>query len=433
VLRRLAGRGGEEAGWNYSSRRMRWLWLAVPLFFVWANSHGGFVAGYCVFAAYLVCRSVEVLAMRGAAGRGLAARFALMLVVAGLATCVNPYGPDLHVWLAGAMDAPPPEITEWHPLSFTSPLVVPLAALLFFAGASLVRSRRPLDFTHTVLLAAILAQALMHQRHIAFFAIACGFWLGGHFASLLAQWRVSAEAEAHEADTTPAGKRHADTPEWLTAGTILASAVLAIVLVGRLSSMPVPSDRYPVAALRFMADYGLTGRVVVTYNWAQYALAALGAREPGDEGLRVQCDGRFDTCYSQAALDAHFDFILGDAGPRYRRRGPNSPPFDPRRVLRDGSPDLVLIDRRQKHAVGVMLRQTNDWLMLYQDEIAQVWGRAAVFGHPRGREYFHPQARAIGDEPQVGSVPWPAFPDREKFSAVIADLAGTRPFDRTHP
>ena len=45
----------------------------------------------------------------------------------------------------------------------------------------------------------------------------------------------------------------------------------------------------------------------------------------------------------QQMLDEHFDFILGDVGPRQRFRCPDSGPFDPARVLESGSPDLVLL------------------------------------------------------------------------------------------
>ena len=82
---------------EYSSRRMRCLWLAPLLFFVWANSHGGFVAGYCIFSAYLILRGVEVLAARGATvivnsfhSRELGEQTVAEIIAAG--------GSALHLW-----------------------------------------------------------------------------------------------------------------------------------------------------------------------------------------------------------------------------------------------------------------------------------------------------------------------------------------------
>jgi len=71
---------------EYSSRRLRYLWLAVPLFFLWANSHGGFVAGYCIYAAYLALRGFEAVVRNGRGAFGLLRRLTMMIVAAGLAT-----------------------------------------------------------------------------------------------------------------------------------------------------------------------------------------------------------------------------------------------------------------------------------------------------------------------------------------------------------
>ncbi len=54
--------------------RRRWLWSLPPLFALWASSHGGFLAGYCVLAVYLSGRSGQALIGRG--------RQALPMVVA---------------------------------------------------------------------------------------------------------------------------------------------------------------------------------------------------------------------------------------------------------------------------------------------------------------------------------------------------------------
>src|SRR5205814_8460099 len=51
--------------------------------------------------------------------------------------------------------------------------------------ASVALSRRSRDVTHVAILALILLQSLTHHRHIAFFAVACGWWLPMHWDSLL--------------------------------------------------------------------------------------------------------------------------------------------------------------------------------------------------------------------------------------------------------
>src|SRR5206468_1550688 len=79
----------------------RALWLAPPLFALWASAHGGFPAGLAVLALYLGCRALAALWSTGRAGWREAGRYGLVLAACGLATLANPYGPRLLGWLIG--------------------------------------------------------------------------------------------------------------------------------------------------------------------------------------------------------------------------------------------------------------------------------------------------------------------------------------------
>ena len=385
----------------YSSERMRRLWLAPLLFLFWANAHGGFVAGLCIFAAYLAFRSLELLTSCGRAGLGIVRRFAMMWVAAALATLINPYGPRLHLWLLESLTIPRPEITEWHAPDLTDPLFLPLWLLLATGSIALVRSRRPRDFTHLAVLAIILWQSLEHRRHIAFLVIAAGFWLTVHLDSVLSRLSF-----------WPSFKRLRPDVSRLVrfagfAFLCLAGALLGRHLVQRIDSIPVARDQYPVSAVAFMSARTPSGRLVVTYNWAQYVIAALGPRGHDGDGILVGFDGRFRTCYPQHVVDMHFDFIQG---PRNRHRGADSPPPDPARVLRFGQPDLVLINRYQPHSVRVIQSQRDRWALLYQDRVAQLWGRRDKYDDPSSTSFVDPALRVLGDAEQTGAVDWPALP-----------------------
>jgi hypothetical protein len=108
----------------------------------------------------------------------------------------------------------------------------------------------------------------------------------------------------------------------------LASASLqSFALVQRLTDFPVRRNFYPVDAIQFMADRQLEGKLVVSFNWAQYAIAALAP------DVKVAFDGS--------------------------------------RVLRFGSPDLVLLDRRYEESVAVMRTEADkenpEWVLMYHD------------------------------------------------------------------
>jgi hypothetical protein len=351
--------------------------------------------------------------MQGRQAAGSLRRLGLIIVSSGLATLINPYGPGLHTWLLGSLTEPRPEILDWHSIVVTSPHFWPFVILIVVAVGSLLISRRSWDFTHLVLLGLTLWQALEHQRHIPFFALAVGFWLPAHIDSALGRWRKTPVDRSLTAGLSPGMRRV------VAVGLLGAYALLGFRLYDRLHVLRVERDRFPVAALQYMVDRDLHGRLVVTYNWAQYAIAALKPHAP-DGGVQVAFDGRFRTCYPQEVVDMHFDFILGAGEDVRRHRSENSPPADGGRVLRHGRPTIVLIDRALPHSLGVMRQHDDQWVLLYQDRVAEVWGLAARFDDPASDDYVAPQERIICSALPGEDLPWPALPVRRAPPASLA-------------
>ena len=388
----------------YSSFRMRFLWLVPILMMLWANAHGGFLAGYCVFVAYLGLRSVEAFCRRGWDAAALVRRFALMAIAAGLATFINPYSFRFHIWLYHDLAVPRPEILEWRAPDFMDPADLPFALLIGLAVVAVAASRRQRDFTQLVILSLILWQSLVHLRHVAFFAIAVGLWLSPHVDSALQRVKV-AKPGASMFDSIGMGAR------WASAvGLAVAYLACGTQLFWQLRELRVDRESYPVSAFQYIGREGLTGRMFVTFNWAQYSLAAFGPRQPGGEGLLVHVDGRCRTSYSQQMLDEHFDFLMGPVPPEMRYRGPDSGPVDRQLALSHGNPDLVLINRNQLPSVEVMQQNRDQWTLLYQDSLVQLWGRMSKYGDPQSPAFIPAERRVLGDEPQRGYVSWPALP-----------------------
>jgi hypothetical protein len=253
-------------------------------------------------------------------------------------------------------------------------------------------------------LACVLWQALEHRRHIALWAILFAFWLPVHVQSLMQRLGFGRDGRSL-ADSLPARWRYAFVG-LLTAACLYAGSIL----LEQVTIIPVRKDCYPVSAFQFIADRQLHGKLVASFDWAQYAIMAFGDATNPEAGLRVQFDGRYDTCYPREVVDMHFDFEMGDAGPTGRYRSPHSPPVDGRRVLNFGEPDLLLINRNKPHAVDVVEISQSEWVLLYQDKLAQLWGRASHYGDPFHPGYLPPDQRQITDDPQSGFVAWPALP-----------------------
>jgi hypothetical protein len=387
-------------------RRWPWLLLLAPLFVLWVNSHGGFVAGYCLLVAYLGGRSLEALVCYRRRGLPLVAWLVVVVLACGLATLVNPYGIGLHRWLWSAMQVPPPEIMEWNPPELWSLAGAVWWTTIGISVAALAMTRRRRDLVQIVLLGLTMWQSCEYRRHIAFYAILFGFWMPLHIDSWLSRMRSRHARDIRFADLSPARC-------WMLFGVLLlAIGLMAGRLFFRLHQIPVRCAEYPVSAFQYITDRNLQGNLVVKMKWAQYAIAAFGAPSPERPCLRVAFDGRFDTCYPQEMLDRYFDFEIGDAPLARRRRSPLSPPVDGSRVLEYKRPNLVLIDRATPHFIHTLRRHEDQWTLLYQDSIAQLWGRREVYDDVRSADYLPLADRTIGETPQTGAVPWPALPQR---------------------
>lgn len=409
IDRAFAGWGNRRSDFRNNRRQgdrpaIDWRWLATlpVLFAVWANSHGGFVAGYVILFTLLVGRAAEVLYRQGREGSRAAAGLAGVAALCGLATLLNPYGLELHAWLLGSLGQARPEITEWGPPLPGNPVFVPFVLLALTAIGSLLLTDRRRDPVKILLLALVGWQAATHLRHVAFFAILCGFWLPPHLQSIAGRLRGQAAKNLSITTLSP-GMRFG-----VAAALSLAILLQSAVVGQRITSFPVYRSSYPVDAIQWMADHRVKGNLVVCFNWAQYAIAALAP------DVRVAFDGRFRTCYPQSVIDRHFDFLVGDTWPR--NRDPESGTIEGDRTLRVDQPDYVLVDLQYQHATQVMeaaAEETNsEWRLVYQDAVARVYGRREVVDDSALATFIPIDQRPISDEASAAAVAWPALPRR---------------------
>lgn len=394
------------------------LWLAVPILFVWANSHGGFLAGLCILWAYCGMMGLHLMATTRLARIGDLVQIALVAVSASAVTLINPYGLGLHLWLFEIFQVPFSEIDDWSRLSLLSLEAVGfwlmLATTLTCAwmnygsvNRSDIPASKKLHWPALLLILMVGAQAVMHVRHLPFLAMTWGFFIVRPLNQLFLSFAADLSRQTSTNGRTTSGQVSIRwSPRW-AAVTCMWAVFIGLHLGRHLSMVKVDRDQYPVDALAYMHKHGLEGRTVVTFNWAQYAIGLFAERGMNST---VNFDGRFNTCYPQTVIDAHFDFIFGKEYNGPRHRSPESPPVDPERVLRDGNPELVVVSRLQKPSVRTMQRNAADWTLLYQDGLAQVWGRKSLFDDPSSMRYIPVEDRSIIEERPSGYVAFPAFP-----------------------
>jgi hypothetical protein len=387
------------------------LWVLPVLFGVWVNTHGGFVLGIAVLTAYLGLRSIEAFCRWGSRAWQTCVALSTTIILCVAASWVNPYGWHLHRWLFEDLRVPRPEIVEWRPPQLLDVLWWQWWLLVAVSVAAVIASKRRRDLVEIFILAIVLWQSLLHQRHIPFFAILCGIWLPHHISSFLARLKFGSDDKSLAADWTAWQKR-----------SCAAVVVVVMLLVGmqiaeQARRIPVHRDSYPVSAFQFIADNDVSGRMVVRFKWSQYAIAAFGCTRPG-VGIKVAFDGRFRTCYPQSISDMYFDFAVSGDSSDQRPRSPTSPPPDPKRILYYGKPELVLIDRSQQLPLKTMQDESRNWILLYQDEIAQLWGLREKYDEPSSPNYLAPDRRLISSAPQHGVVAWPALPQKKHTTFI---------------
>jgi hypothetical protein len=242
--------------------RWRRLWLLPPVFALWANLHGGFLAG---LAVVLVWGAFHAADWR---------RVVPVCLLCVLATLVNPYGVELWMFLLRTATVPRADIGEWQPLRLFSVAGGVYALLLVI---SLVWRRRSLALV--AVFVALAVAPWVAVRHLPLFGLGV----------LMLAGRVEV------------------TPTFAPAVPLAMAVVLGIFGFRHLTTIRV-DETFPVAAVAKLKAGGASGNMVVPFDWGEYVIWHLGPR------VKVSIDGRRETVYPDAVREADLRFRFGWKG-----------------------------------------------------------------------------------------------------------------------
>src|SRR5262245_2461782 len=264
-------------------------WFAIPLVFgVWANLHGGWIVGMGVGGLWLVGRTID---RRGRMPIAAAAALAAGL----LATLINPYGWQLWRFLFMTV-RPWRDITEWRPLweqdDFSSAIVWLVVAAVIVVP-TVVRRRSALTWTGMLPAAWLGVSSLFVARLVPLFAEVA-------LLGLAVAWTAEAQMEQPLRTQSIADSQPPRRPARFL--IVDAAAIAAIVLVNLASQtrcLTIGRDAWTpdLQAASALDSTMAQGRLVLPFNWGQYAIWHFGPR------LRVSIDGRRETVYSQRMLE----------------------------------------------------------------------------------------------------------------------------------
>ncbi len=335
----------------------RWLALLIFLPIPWCNLHGGFLAGLGLIALYGLG---EALARRAYLS------YLLTLLLAGLATLINPYGLNYWSYIFHAITMPRPQIHEWASLwtvfhtGQQKIYLLYIGLTMAFAICLGIRTKGQ-EITPWLVLAVTGFLGVKHQRHLVFFLLAAGAYLPVFLNTFFEKWSPPPWVASWRARVGLA---------WPTAFlTALSLATVCWCLNKSPWTLEVPSRPgdmkqvvyYPTGALAFLQAHQLSGRLLTEFDWGEYLLWNLFPQ------CRVALDGRFETVYPPEVCQKYWDFKYGEQNWR--------------RMIDDYQPDLILIYTQSK-AYPLLSREPG-WQEVYADAHTALFRRENKTSQPK--------------------------------------------------
>lgn len=332
--------------------RWRWLWALPLVFALWANLHGGFLAGIGVLAVWVAVHLIVRRTGRGSERpRPPAGALLGSLGLCLLATLLNPYGVGLWEFLLETAIIPRPEITEWSPVSLLTIDGAGYVLLFALTAVALTRESPPPGWPLVAVYACVAPLPVLAHRHLPLFVLA---------ALVIAATPLG--ALSHRL-TRARGEAKRPAPRWFAA-LLIAFAVLMVGLsIPRFRGVVIDGQRqpFPARAVGLLAASGVRGDLAVHFDWAEYAIWHLAP------DLKVSWDGRRETVYGPEvhATNLRFFFGVGD--------------WD--RLLTDHGTDLALVSPQTP--VYNLLKLSPPWTVVYEDSLSALF---APEGSPQARQ-----------------------------------------------
>ena len=335
----------------------KWIWAFAlpPLFALWFNLHGGALAGLVLlFAAAAATTAQTILTkftpkvafwLNPAVSPRVVPILWISAVVSAATVILNPHGFELARWLVGSVLWLRPQIQEWNPATFSWDH----AAFFFCAAITLVAficSRRPRQLWQIAVLTVLFMVAFRAVRNAPLFCIAALALVPPHLADTLQRFRRSF-SRFEELFRRP-GAQRVFTGLLLVVSTGIVVATLTLHKK-HFWTMEIPRAQYPVASIQFIRQHDLHGNLLVFFDWGEMCIWDL-------PNSKVSIDGRLDSVYSPAIIDAHWKLYDGE-------------PFDTN-ALNLAHADFALLP---SHLAGAAtLAKNNGWHAVYFDELAVV-------------------------------------------------------------
>lgn len=322
------------------------IWIFPVTTVIWANLHGGFVAGLGL---------VFIYALGEAINRRNFAKYLLILALSCFAILINPYGFKYIPYLINAVLMPRPFITEWQPLNlfgaFNFAFGFKIFALftVFLLPYLFIKKFKEINWAEIIIVVVVFGLSLEHIRHNMFFIILFAGYFTGYFYQASEFYTKNIISKLNSEFVLKFINIFKLTSDFAIYGFIILFGILTIHFVHL--KVNVNEKRFPVNAVKFIEQNHLSGNLLVLFNWGSYALWKLYPQ------CLVAVDGRYDGVYSDSLINesARFQYVVTGW----------------KTLLNKYHTDIMLIDTNNE--VFKILNQLEDWRIVYQDKTSAVF------------------------------------------------------------
>jgi len=334
--------------------------IIVPsLFFVWANLHGGFMAGLAILGAHVFIPPGVALLQRRVRKdeRAYVRRWVFILVLSIVMTLANPYGLGLWQGLANEMAANSLNhqyVAEWAPV-WMMPLGIQGLLFIFVAVVAAVAFvLRPnlWQIEEIFLVVGTFSLSVYSIRNIPFFALVATAPVARSLGSYMS-----------------ASYLHARAQMWFKTAlaATLAPALIAVPMVlrepgSRIEKTFENMGGDPSQAIAFIAANRVYGNLYNPLGWGGYLIWHL-PRE-----TKISIDGRSSTVYSRNVLEENYRFYTNQA---------------PSHVPAKRGADFVLIEA--SNSVVRTMESDSRWTVVYRDKEAVLFAGPSDAGRRLSR------------------------------------------------
>ena len=235
------------------------VWILPLLTALWTNLHGGFFI-FLVLLALLVAGSL--LENRRDATR----RYALLLLLCGAVSLLNPYGVRLPMHVFDVVRSPAllSFVDEFKAPDFRSESHLAYMVLLFLSVAIVVPLLRKRNITAVLWILFLAYCSLTAARHIAIFVIVAGPIIASEWTMLLSEWREARKALDSFGSST---LRFEHTSVWPAIFVCLLPVIGGIAWPGDFDK-----SQFPVTIAANARQHLIDSRLFTTDQWANYLI-----------------------------------------------------------------------------------------------------------------------------------------------------------------